>query len=162
VAQFFAKRVLASASLCDPFGNGEPEEWAASDSRKTKPAAVTVKNPTCVIVLMSVPVLKESKVATESQRRGSIRINQKCPHILALFASPIRVCVSLWRSVFIKLLELKLCAESDRTVSKIVQVLTEVSAVQTINRNPVIVLIESIQEVSAQDELACLVELDVL
>ena len=46
-------------------------------------------------------------------------------------------------------LELKLCAESDRTVSKVVQILTEVSAVQTINRNPVVVLIESIQEVGA-------------
>ena len=59
-------------------------------------------------------------------------------------------------------LEPELCSESDRTVSKVVQILTEVSAVQTVNRNPVIILIESIQEVGAQDELAHLVELDVL
>ena len=62
----------------------------------------------------------------------------------------------------VSLLEPKLCAESDRTVSKVVQILTKVSAVQTIYRNPVVVLIESIQEVGTQDELACLVELDVL
>jgi hypothetical protein len=59
-------------------------------------------------------------------------------------------------------LEPKLCSERDRTVSKVVQILTEVSAVQTINRNAVIILIESIQEVGAQDELTHLVELDVL
>ena len=59
-------------------------------------------------------------------------------------------------------LESKLCSERDRTVSKVVQILTEVSTVQTINRNSVIVLIESIQEIGAQDELTCFVELDVL
>ena len=58
-------------------------------------------------------------------------------------------------------LESKLCSERDRTVSKVVQIFTEVSAVQTINRNPVIILIESIQEIGAQDELAHLVKLDV-
>ena len=59
-------------------------------------------------------------------------------------------------------LESKLCSERDRSVSKVVQILTEVSAVETINRNPVVILIESIQEVGAQDELAYLVEVDVL
>jgi hypothetical protein len=59
-------------------------------------------------------------------------------------------------------LEPKLCSERDRSVSKVVQIPTEVSAVQTINRNSVIILIESIQEIGAHDELAHLVELDVL
>jgi hypothetical protein len=59
-------------------------------------------------------------------------------------------------------LESKLCAECDRTVSKVVQILTEVRAIQIINRNSVIILIESIQEIGAHDELAPLVELDVL
>ena len=59
-------------------------------------------------------------------------------------------------------LELKLCSERDRTVSKVIQIPAEVSAVQTINRNSVIILIESIQEIGAHNELAHLVELDVL
>jgi hypothetical protein len=59
-------------------------------------------------------------------------------------------------------LESKLCSECDRTVSKVVQILTEVRAIQIINRNSVIILIESIQEIGAHDELAHLVELDVL
>ena len=59
-------------------------------------------------------------------------------------------------------LEPKLCSERDRTVSKVVQISTEVSAVQTINRNSVVILIESIQEIGADDELANLVQLDVL
>ena len=59
-------------------------------------------------------------------------------------------------------LELKLGSERDRTVSKVVEIPTEVSAVQTVNRNSVIILIEGIQEIGAHDELAHLVKLDML
>ena len=59
-------------------------------------------------------------------------------------------------------LESKLCSECNGPVSKVVQIPTEVSAVQTINGNPVVILIESIQEIGADDELAHLAELDVL
>jgi hypothetical protein len=72
------------------------------------------------------------------------------------------VADQILRSSNSSLLEPKLCAESDRTVSKVVQIPTKVSAVQTINRNAVIILIESIQEVGAQDELVRLGNADSL